>query len=222
MNKFKNIILVLATIFAALLLFTGTVHAEADPLLDNKTALELAQERVDNKIADINAISEQHLTVEEERDLLAKDVAELKSLVTELKARIEEKKAKEEADRLEAIRQAELAEARKKASVPRPVSSGANTYTYGYCTWYAKSQRPDMPNGLGNANTWYARYTGSKGSIPKIGAVAATTRGALGHVAIVHAVNGDGTIVIREMNGVAGWGAVGYRTESASSYLYLY
>lgn len=100
-------------------------------------------------------------------------------------------------------------------------SSAGNTYYYGYCTWYAKQRRPDLPNRLGNGGQWAANAAAqgyATGSSPRAGAIAETT----GHVAYVESVNGDGTIVISEMNGPAGWGVVGTRTVPASQYRYIY
>lgn len=103
-------------------------------------------------------------------------------------------------------------------------NADGNTYSYGYCTWYAKSKRPDLPNSLGNANTWYSRATAMglpTGNIPRAGAVGATTAGSLGHVVYIERVNGDGTVYVSEMN-YEGWGVVSYRTTSADEFLYLY
>ena len=100
-------------------------------------------------------------------------------------------------------------------------SSAGNTYYYGYCTWYAKQRRPDLPNMLGNGGQWVASAAArgyATGSAPRAGAIAETT----GHVAYVNSVNGDGTIVISEMNGPAGFGVVGTRTVPAGQYRYIY
>lgn len=100
-----------------------------------------------------------------------------------------------------------------------------NTYDYGYCTWYVKNRRgASIPNGLGNANTWYGRASAmgmAVGSVPKAGAVGTTTRGSLGHVVYVESVNADGTVNISEMN-YKGWGVTSYRTASASEFVYIY
>ncbi len=88
------------------------------------------------------------------------------------------------------------------AGVTRGPVAG-NSYDAGYCTWYVKNRRPDLPNNLGNANTWYARAAAqgyAVGSTPRAGAVGTTTAGDLGHVVYVERVNGDGTITISEMN----------------------
>ena len=99
--------------------------------------------------------------------------------------------------------------------------SNGNTYFKGYCTWYAKERRPDLPNMLGNGGQWVANAAArgiATGNAPKVGAVAETS----GHVAYVEAVNADGTITISEMNGTAGFGAVGSRNVPASQYNYIY
>jgi surface antigen len=90
---------------------------------------------------------------------------------------------------------------------------GGNGYDYGYCTYYAAG-RVSVPTNWGNANTWdnYARLSGwTVSSTPKPGAVAQTDRGSQGHVAVVEAVSPDGTMMkYSDMNGLAGWGRVGY------------
>lgn len=92
---------------------------------------------------------------------------------------------------------------------------GFNGYDYGYCTWYVATQIP-VPANWGNAATWayYARMSGwGVSGTPTVGSVAQTAdaAGGEGHVAIVDAVSPDGSeIQIRDMNGVAGWGRVGY------------
>ena len=90
---------------------------------------------------------------------------------------------------------------------------GYNGYDYGYCTWYVATQI-SVPGNWGNANTWayYASMSGwHVSSVPSVGAIAQTPAGGYGHVAIVDAVSADGSqIQYRDMNGIAGWGRVGY------------
>lgn len=99
-------------------------------------------------------------------------------------------------------------------------SSGGNTYARGYCTWYAKNRRPDLPNNLGNANTWVARASAQgipTGSAPSAGAIGQQGN----HVVYVERVNGDGTVTVSEMN-YAGFGVVSSRTVPAGYFQYIY
>jgi len=99
---------------------------------------------------------------------------------------------------------------------------GSNGYDYGYCTWYVATQ-VSVPANWGNASSWatYARLSGwNVSSAPTVGAIA-QRGGGEGHVAIVTAVNPDGTVQIRDMNGFAGWGRVGTGTVSVSTFSYI-
>jgi surface antigen len=95
-----------------------------------------------------------------------------------------------------------------------PIYNG-NGYDYGFCTWYVATQI-SVPSNWGNASSWayYASLSGwNVSSHPNVGAVAQTpyAAGGEGHVAVVDAVNATGTMIkYRDMNGIAGWGAVGY------------
>lgn len=82
--------------------------------------------------------------------------------------------------------------------VPSGFDSSGNWYDAGNCTWYVKSRRPDLPNDLGNADTWTIRaaYHGySTGYTAQVGAVAQLGM----HVVYVEAVSG-GMMTISEMN----------------------
>ncbi len=99
-------------------------------------------------------------------------------------------------------------------------STAGNSYERGYCTWYAKSRRSDMPNNLGNAITWVSRAAAqgfATGSIPRAGAIGQSGN----HVVYVESVNGDGTVTVSEMNHV-GWNVVSSRTVAASTFSYIY
>lgn len=105
----------------------------------------------------------------------------------------------------------------------RAPQSGSNDMYWGFCTWHVKNLRPDLPSGLGNANTWYARAQAwglPVGSTPRVGAVATTTRGSEGHVSLVLQVSGS-RILVSEMN-VQGLGVVSTAWYPASDYLYVY
>jgi surface antigen len=103
---------------------------------------------------------------------------------------------------------------------------GFNGYDYGYCTYYVASKIA-VPSNWGNANTWdnYARATPGWSVMltPVPGAVAQTDRGGLGHVAIVSEVSPDGTMIkYSDMNGLAGWGRVGYSDWTSASHFEHY
>lgn len=107
-------------------------------------------------------------------------------------------------------------------SINSPPSGGfssGNTYTYGYCTWYVKNRRPDLPNNLGNADTWTYRAAAqgyATGYTPRAGAVAQLGM----HVAYVESV-GDATMTISEMNHV-GWNIQSSRTISSAGWSFIY
>lgn len=106
-----------------------------------------------------------------------------------------------------------------KTATTRGTSSG-NGYVAGYCTWYVKNRRPDLPNNLGNASTWVSKASAqgiATGSTPAVGAVG--QRG--NHVVYVESVNGDGTINITDMNHKALY-EITARTVSASDFRYIY
>lgn len=98
---------------------------------------------------------------------------------------------------------------------------GGNGYDYGYCTWYVATQVA-VPTNWGNANTWgyYAAMSGwNVSSTPTVGAIAQTSRGSFGHVGMVQDVSPDGSqVLIRDMNGIAGWARVGVGWQSTSKY----
>lgn len=99
-------------------------------------------------------------------------------------------------------------------------SSAGNTYVPGYCTWYAKSRRPDLPNRMGNAISWVASAAAqgfATGSAPRAGAIGQQGN----HVVYVESVNGDGTVTVSEMN-YAGLYIISSRTVAASNFMYIY
>lgn len=106
-----------------------------------------------------------------------------------------------------------------EASYSRGASSG-NTYAPGYCTWYAKNMRPDLPNNLGNAYTWVSRAAAQgipTGSVPRAGAIGQAGN----HVVYVESVNGDGSVNVSEMN-YSGLYVRSTRTVSGGSFQYIY
>ena len=76
-------------------------------------------------------------------------------------------------------------------------------YGAGQCTQWAWYNRKDLPSNLGNANAWAARAAAMGYVVnrtPAAGAVFQTSSGWYGHVGYVESVNGDGSIVVTEMN----------------------
>lgn len=108
---------------------------------------------------------------------------------------------------------------------------GYNGYDYGYCTWWVAQRRAQvgmaLPSNLGNASWWPRTAAAAglgEGSTPKLYAAAVTSTRGEGHVVFVEAVNGDGSIVISEMNHL-GWAVKDTMTISAAqaaSYIYIY
>ncbi len=89
--------------------------------------------------------------------------------------------------------------------------SASNRMVWGQCTYYAWWWRESSPYSLGAlppALTGDAKYWAVNAAAlgmrvdrtPEVGAVFQTTSGWYGHVGVVIAVNGDGSIVVREMN----------------------
>lgn len=99
-------------------------------------------------------------------------------------------------------------------------NSPGNTYAPGYCTWYAKNRRPDLPNRLGNASAWVASAAAqgfATGSAPQAGAIGQQGN----HIVYVESVNGDGTVTVSEMN-YSGLYVISNRTVSARNFRYIY
>jgi surface antigen len=111
------------------------------------------------------------------------------------------------------------------APPPTPVvktysAARSNGYTYG--TYYVANRR-DIPRNWGNARSWLAsakRAGFATGSAPRVGAIAWTSMGYYGHVAIVEEVSGA-RVRISEMN-YNGWNHVSTRWTSASEFQYIY
>lgn len=98
----------------------------------------------------------------------------------------------------------------------------ANDYAWGNCTAYVASRRP-IPPRWGHARSWLSsaqRAGWATGSSPRPGAVAWTSAGRLGHVALVEAIEGD-KVLVSEMNFI-GLGRKSQRWVSSSSFRYIY
>lgn len=98
-----------------------------------------------------------------------------------------------------------------------------NGYDFGFCTWYVKTRRSDIPSNWSDAYLWLSNAITSgyqwSPSIPKVGAIAWESAG--DHVAYVEAVYKNGTVKISEMNYV-GWDIKSFRTVPSTYFDYIY
>jgi surface antigen len=105
-----------------------------------------------------------------------------------------------------------------------PDRTYSNSYAGGQCTWYVASRR-QIPSGWGNAAAWYYHAAGSGwsvGNTPAVAAVAWTSAGYYGHVALVEQVSATGNqVYISEMNYRGVW-VKSYRWAPASQFKYIY
>ena len=105
-----------------------------------------------------------------------------------------------------------------------PAYSYGNNYDAGQCTWYVAGRRK-VPSSWGNADTWYssaARAGWGVGSTPVLGAIAQTSAGWYGHVALVEAISADGrSVEVTEMN-YDGPYIIDNRWAPTSSFRYIY
>lgn len=114
------------------------------------------------------------------------------------------------------------AAAQVNANVPA-TGNANNGYAYGYCTW-GVANLVGVPRMWGNANRWddSARASGFRvDKVPSVGAIAQTDAGWGGHVGLVIGVEGD-KIIMKDMNGPAGFGRYGVGTYSAGNYNYIH
>ena len=187
------------------------------PLQENEVKLEklklefkTQEQRIEERKDDVQKAQEEAEAALQLKNEAASTVEGLKAQIADLQARLAEKK------RLEALRIV-------PASRAAPDSAG-NTYAPGNCTYYVKMKRPDLSNGLGNANTWAVRAAAmgyKTGSMAKTGAVGVTTAGWLGHVVYVEKWLGNGRILISEMN-VGGLWNTRTREANESEFTYIY
>ncbi|HIW12653.1 MAG TPA: CHAP domain-containing protein [Candidatus Salinicoccus stercoripullorum] len=121
----------------------------------------------------------------------------------------------------------------EEPSAPAPAgdtaASAANHYTQGDCTWHVYERLNEMgvsvSNSWGNASNWDSAALGSGMTVsnsPSVGAIMQLDpgqggAGSMGHVAVVEAVNADGSIQVSEMNWNGGFGVESTRTISASA-----
>lgn len=200
---------------------SGVAHAETRPLSENQQLIQQQSQEVEKKTDVLLNTTQEITSLEQRKTELTQKLETESKTIDELKGKLEEKRAAAEA---EAKRLAEIKNMFVHISSYASDSSG-NTYAPGNCTWYAKSRRPDLPNSLGNANTWYYRAQAlgwNVGSTPKKGAVGTSTAGWLGHVVYVEGVSLDGqSVTISEMN-YGGLYSMNTRTVHYTEFNYIY
>lgn len=212
----------LVVLFASVFLFGGTAHAQdVLPLGEQQQLIQRQSQEVQQKNMILSTTSEEIETLEQKKLSLLTQLEQETKSIEELKHKVEEKRAAAEAEkkRLAEIKNMFVHITRYSGD------SAGNTYAPGNCTWYAKSRRPDLPNSLGNANTWYSRAAAmgwNVGSTPKKGAIGTTTAGWAGHVVYVEGVSLDGQYAtISEMN-YRGLYSMNTRTVHFSEFNYIY
>lgn len=217
----------LVLLIASVFLFSTKVSAEsvnepvANPLRQNEPIIEQQSQKVAQKASELNNASQEIQDLEAKKQTLFQQLDSIKQETSDLQQKLADKKAAAEAAKKRVV---ELKNMFVHVNVYAGDSSG-NLYTPGNCTWYAKSRRPDLPNNLGNANTWYSMAASmgwNVGSTPKKGAVATTTAGWAGHVAYVEGVSPDGLrVTISEMNW-NGLYSMNTRTVNYTEFRYIY
>lgn len=229
MKRSRRILVVISTalvvLFASVFLFAQKAHAQEPvqirPLHENEQIIEQQSQVVEEKANVLTVTAKEIEGLENKKLTLMQQLESETKTIEELKQKLEEKRAAAEAEKK---RLAEIKNMFVRVTRYASNSSG-NTYDAGYCTWYVKNKRPDIPNNLGNANTWYSRAAAqgwNVGSAPKKGAVGTSTRGALGHVVYVEGVSLDGLYVtISEMN-YRGLYITSTRTVHYSEFVYIY
>ena len=213
-------------------------QAEADRVAAEEQAQEVAAAQKAAEEAEAERVAAEEQAKEAAAAQEAAEQAEAERVAAEEKAQ-EEAAAQAAAEEAEeaAVAEAEAAEraaeqeaaSQPSASTPsQSVSNGKNWYDWGTCAWYVFERRSDMGlstgNGWGDASNWAsaAQSSGySVGNTPEVGAVMhapAYTNGSYGqgHVAVVERVNGDGSILVSEMQFGGGVGDKNTRTLSAS------
>jgi len=214
---------ILFVLLANMFLFTGKASAQEQPrpLFENKKIILQQKEIVEQKEGILKNATTEISQLEGRKISLSLELGSIKKDVDELQEKLAERRVRAEAERkrIEDLRDM-FVRVNRHAD-----NSYGNTYTTGNCTWYAKSRRPDLPNNMGNANSWYqaAQQKGwNVGSTPKKGAIATTTDGWAGHVAYVEGVSLDGQYVtISEMN-YRGLYSMNTRTVHYTEFRYIY
>ncbi|MCU5746986.1 LysM peptidoglycan-binding domain-containing protein [Staphylococcus sp. SQ8-PEA] len=120
----------------------------------------------------------------------------------------------------------------QESSYRTPVFNHANLYDWGQCTWHAFNRRAQIGKGIStywwNANNWDDAALRDGYVVDHratVGSILQSDLGYYGHVAFVERINGDGSLLVSEMNYSAAPGITTYRTIPAyqvSSFKYIH
>lgn len=174
-----------------------------DQLLGDIAQARLVARKQQDMLGQASKLREQD---QKARDDMARQVASIKEA---------REQATQVLDKVVGLRNGELARQAQSIITPAPPPAPGqwvNHFFYGQCTWYVASKR--YVPWFGNAIEWYAnaqQYNAAEGQAPRVGAIMVTAESGYGHVALVEAVNPDGSWKVSEMN-YQGWGMVDYRT----------
>jgi len=220
-RRYLGLFFTLVATTSSVFLLPTTAYAQDSSLNQNKQIIQQQSQVISDKTIMLQTTSQEIQDLNAKKQTLAQQLEIEKQTISDLNQKLAEKKAAAEAEkkRVEELKNMFV-------HINRYASDAfGNTYTPGNCTFYAKSRRPDIPNNLGNANTWYSNAAAmgwNVGQTPKKGAIATTTSGWAGHVAYVEGVSLDGLwATISEMN-YGGLYNMNTRTVYYTEFQYIY
>lgn len=160
---------------------------------------EKIAEQVEEKSEKLEDTAEEIKSIETKAQTLASEIEAKRQEIEVLKQKVAEKNAGGRGGGDEGT--VAVVEAPAAPVAPAPVYAGPNTYEAGQCTWHVKNLKPNLPNGLGNADQWYWNAVAlglATGTEARPGAAAPRKVGM--HVVYVMEVYADGTMLVSEMN----------------------
>ena len=104
-----------------------------------------------------------------------------------------------------------------------PVFNHSNLYDWGQCTWHTFNRRAQIGKPI--STYWWHAYNWDNAAradgytvdhYATVGSILQSDAGPFGHVAFVERVNGDGSLLVSEMNFTGNPGYTTYRTIPAS------
>lgn len=201
-----------------------TLVSTIDEIKTLKAELEQKKEEVAQVLADQKAQRDQLAAKESEQAQLVAQTRGQQAAFEELSSAALADKKEKEAQQQQIIRDRLLAQGGTGAIIAGDPNQGgypyggANYWAYvpdpwgmymkqcvSYTAWKVYQKNGYMPywGGVGNANQWPGnadRAGIARGSTPRVGSVGVIMAGAVGHVAWVEGVNGDGTVNVSQYN----------------------